>query len=246
MSSNQPERPSQRRFPTTRWSRVVAAVSLGAPQGREDLEALCEAYWYPLYAYARRRGHPPEQAQDFTQDFFAYLLEKGLLARADPHRGRFRSFLLGVYTHYLANRHDYEHALKRGGGRSALPIDATTAEGRYDRDLVLNLTPERIFDRSWALTLLGRVMDELRREYDDAGREAAFETLSINLTEGPQAESYAEIARRLGLTEGAARVAVHRLRRRYAHLLRCEIASTVDDHEEIEDEIRALFAALRA
>ncbi|WP_220369746.1 RNA polymerase sigma factor [Paludisphaera rhizosphaerae] len=225
---------------------MVAATGSGAPQGRENLEALCEAYWYPLYAYARRRGHSPEQAQDLTQDFFAYVLEKDLLARADPHRGRFRSFLLGVYTHYLANRHDYEHALKRGGGRSALSIDATTAEGRYDRDLVLNLTPERIFDRSWALTLLGRVLDELRREYEDSGREAVFETLSVNLTEGPQAESYAAIGRRLGVSEGSARVAVHRLRRRYAHLLRCEIAATVEDSEEIEDEIRALFAALQA
>lgn len=225
---------------------MAAAVGPGDAQGREDLEALCEAYWYPLYAYARRRGHSPHQAQDLTQDFFAYVLEKDLLARADPHRGRFRSFLMGVYTHYLANRHDYEHALKRGGGRAALSIDGTTAEGRYDRDLVLELTPERIFDRSWALTLLGRVMDGLRREYEDAGREAVFETLSLNLTEGPQAESYAVIAERLGVTEGAARVAVHRLRRRYAHLLRSEIAATLDDPGEVEDEIRALFAALRA
>jgi DNA-directed RNA polymerase specialized sigma24 family protein len=246
VSSLPPDRPSLRRFPTTRWSRVVAAVAPETPGGREVLEALCEAYWYPLYAYARRRGHATEHAQDLTQDFFAYVLEKGLLARADPGRGRFRSFLLAVYTHYLANRHDHEHALKRGGGRVAVPIETAGAEGRYDRGLVLDLTPERIFDRSWALTLLGRVLDGLRREYEEAGRGAAFEVLSLNLTEGPQAEPYAAVAARLGTTEGAARVAVHRLRRRYARLLRCEIAATVDDPDEIDGEIRALFAALRA
>jgi len=225
---------------------VVAAVDPEAPRGREVLEALCEAYWYPLYAYARRRGHSPEQAQDLTQDFFAYLLEKGVLARADPVRGRFRSFLLAVYTHYLANRHGQQCTLKRGGGRAALPIDAASAEGCYDRGLVLELDPERIFDRSWALTLLARVLDGLRGQYEDAGRGADFEVLSRNLTEGPQADSYAAVAARLGTTEGAARVAVHRLRRRYAHLLRCEIAATVDDPGDVDDEIRALFAALRA
>jgi RNA polymerase sigma-70 factor (ECF subfamily) len=246
MSSLPPDRPSQKRFPTTRWSRVVAAVDPGSPRVGEDLQALCEAYWYPLYAYARRRGYPPEQAQDQTQDFFTYVLEKGPLARADPDRGRFRSFLLAVYSHYLANRGDRERALKRGGGRVAVPIDTAGAEGRYDRELVLDLTPERIFDRTWALTLLDRVLDELRREYEDAGRGAAFAVLSLNLTEDPRADSYAAVAARLGSTEGAARVAVHRLRRRYAHLLRCEIAATVDDPAEIDDEIRALFAALRA
>jgi DNA-directed RNA polymerase specialized sigma24 family protein len=246
VSSLPPDRPSQRRFPTTHWSRVAAVVDPESPRGREVLEALCGAYWYPLYAYARRRGYAPEQAQDLTQDFFAYVLEKGLLARADPGRGRFRSFLLAVYTHYLANRRDGERALKRGGGRTALPLDIASAEGRYVRDLVLDLTPERIFDRSWALALLGRVLDGLRREYEDSGRGAGFEVLSLNLTEGSQADSYAAVAARLGTTEGAARVAVHRLRRRYARLLRCEIAATVDDPGEIDDEIRALFAALRA
>jgi DNA-directed RNA polymerase specialized sigma24 family protein len=245
MASLPPDEPSQRRFPTTRWSRVAAAVDPDAPGGREILEGLCAAYWYPLYAYARRRGHAPEQAQDLTQDFFAYVLEKGLLARADPGRGRFRSFLLAVYTHFLANRHGHECTLKRGGGRAALPIDTASAESRYDRELVLDLTPERIFDRSWALTLLGRVLDGLRREYEDSGRGAAFEVLSLHLAEGPQAESYTAIADRLGTTEGAARVAVHRLRRRYAHLLRCEIAATVADPGDVDDEIRSLFAALR-
>ena len=168
-----------------------------------------------------------------------------MLARADPGRGRFRSFLLAVYTHYLANQRDRERALKRGGGLVALPIDTDDAEGRYDRGLVLDLTPERIFDRTWALTLLDRVLDGLRREYQDAGRGMAFEVLSRNLTEGPQADSYAAVAARLGTTEGAARVAVHRLRRRYAQLLRREIAATVDEPAEIDDEIRALFAALR-
>lgn len=246
MSWNPSGRPSQRSFPTTHWSRVVVAGDPEAPRARELLAALCDAYWYPLYAYARRRGHAPEQAQDLTQDFFAHVLEKGLLAHADPGRGRFRSFLLAVYAHYLSNRRDYERAGKRGGGRTAFPIDTSDAEGRYDRELVSELSPERIFDRSWALTLLGRVLDQLRREYDDAGRAATFEALYGHLTEDSQGVAHATIAASLGISEGAARVAAHRLRRRYGVLLRLEIAATVDDPDEVDDEIRDLFAALRA
>lgn len=246
MSLIDPGQPSPGRFPTTHWSRVVAAGDPEAPQARETLADLCAAYWYPLYAYVRRRGYPPEQAQDLTQDFFAYVLEKGLLAQADPGRGRFRSFLQAVCAHYLSNRRDYERARKRGGGRVAFPIDAEGAEGRYDRELVQELTAERIFDRTWALTLLGRVLDQLRREYDDAGRASTFEALRGNLADDPQSVSYATIARRLGTSPGAARVAVHRLRRRYGLLLRLEIAATVDDPAEIDDEIRDLFGALQA
>ena len=156
---------------------MILAGDPDAPLARESLAELCNAYWYPLYAYIRRRGYDPEQAQDLTQDFFARLLEKGLLAEADPARGRFRSFLRTVCAHFLANRRDWEHARKRGGGRTVLSIDAADAEGRYARELADGLTPERIFDRSWALTLLGRVLDQLGREYDEAGKAATFEAL---------------------------------------------------------------------
>jgi RNA polymerase sigma factor (sigma-70 family) len=232
------------RFPTTHWSRVVAAGELDTPQAREALAALCNAYWYPLYAYVRRRGHSAEQAQDLTQDFFAYVLERELLAKADRDRGRFRSFLRAVFARHLADQFDRATAQKRGGGRPALSIDARDAEGRYAREPAHDLTPERIFDRSWALTLLDRVFDQLRREYDDAGRAATFEELRTVLTRGPESGSHAMIAGRLGISEGAVRVAVHRLRRRYGVLLRQEIAATVNDPGEIDDEIRSLFAAL--
>jgi RNA polymerase sigma-70 factor (ECF subfamily) len=182
---------------------------------RESLAELCGAYWYPLYAYIRRRGYDPEEARDLTQDFFARALERGLLAEADPSRGRFRSFLRTVCVHFLVNRRDREHARKRGGGRAILPIDPVGAEGRYALELADGLTPERIFDRSWALTLLGRVLDQLGREYDEGGKAATFEALRGLLAGDPDAPSYAAVAARLGTTEGAARVAAHRLRRSF-------------------------------
>ncbi len=231
-------------FPTTRWSRVIVAGDPDAPRSRESLAELCSAYWYPLYAYIRRRGYDPEPARDLTQDFFARLLEKGLLAEADPSRGRFRAFLRTVCTHFLANRRDHEQARKRGGGRTFLPIDATVAEGRYALEQADGLTPERIFERSWAMTLLRRVLDQLDREYDEAGKAATFEALRGLLAGDPEAPSYAAVAARLGTSEGAARVAAHRLRRRYGELLRQEIASTLAEPEEIDDEIKELFAAL--
>jgi RNA polymerase sigma factor (sigma-70 family) len=236
---------SLERFPTTDWSLVVAAGDPGAPRSKESLAELCGAYWYPIYAYIRHRGYPPEPARDLTQDFFARVLEKGLIAAANPDRGRFRSFLRTVCGHYLANRRDRDRAYKRGGGRSTLPIDSADAESRYTLEPAHELTPERIFDRSWALTLLSRVFDQLRREYEDAGRGIVIDELRAVLTEDPRAAPYSKIAARLGISEGAVRVAVHRLRRRYGILLRQEIAATVDDPAEVDDEIRALFAALR-
>jgi RNA polymerase sigma factor (sigma-70 family) len=235
---------SAARFPTTQWSRIVAAGDPGAPQAREALAGLCAAYWYPLYAYVRRRGFPPDRAQDLTQSFFARLLEKGVLRAADPARGRFRSFLRAVCADFLANHRDHENAGKRGGGRPVLSIDALDAEGRYAREPAHGLTPERIFDRTWALMLLGRVLEQLREEYRVAGRSATFEVLTPALIDGPRAVAYATLAARLGTTEGAVRVAVHRLRRRYGERLREEIAATVDDPAEVDDELRALFAAL--
>jgi DNA-directed RNA polymerase specialized sigma24 family protein len=244
MPQNPSDGPSPAHFPTTRWSLVLQAGDPQAPLSRESLAELCGAYWYPLYAYIRRRGHGPEQARDLTQDFFARALEKGLLSEADPSRGRFRSFLRTVCAHFLANRRDWDQAQKRGGGRTFLPIDSADAEGRYALELADDLTAERIFDRSWALTLLGRVLDQLGREYDDAGKAATFEALRGMLSGDSDVHSYTAVAARLGTSEGAARVAAHRLRRRYGDLLRQEIAATLAEPTEVDDEIRDLFAAL--
>jgi RNA polymerase sigma-70 factor (ECF subfamily) len=181
---------------------------------------------------------------DLTQDLFVRLLEKGVLAAADPARGRFRAFLWAVCADFLANRRDRENALKRGGGRVIVPMGRDEAEGRYASEPAHELTPERIFDRTWALTLLGRVLEQLGEEYSAGGQSVTFEALSPVLTDGPRAVSYATLAARLGTTEGAVRVSVHRLRRRYGDRLRAEIAATVDDPAEVDDEIRALFDAL--
>ena len=247
MTTPQPPagRPSSGQFPSTHWSRVVAAGDPARPRPARRSPRSATPTGIPIYAYIRRRGHTPEQAQDSTQDFFAYLLEQDLIARADPGRGRFRSFLRGVCDNHLANRRDRSNARKRGGGRPTLSIDASDAEGRYSREPAHELTPDRIFDRSWALTLLGLVLDKLRREYEEAGGASTFEELRGVLTGGRTAEPYATIAARLDTTEGAVRVAVHRLRRRYGVLLRAEIAATVNDPGEVDDEIRSLFAALQ-
>jgi RNA polymerase sigma-70 factor (ECF subfamily) len=234
------------RFPTTHWSRVVTAGNREATEASEALSGLCQAYWYPIYAYVRHRGYTAEQARDLTQDFFAYILERDLIALADPTRGRFRAFLRTVCARQLAAHRDHQNAAIRGGGRSPLPIDPIDAERRYANEPSHELTPERIFDRTWTLTLLQRVVERLRREYDDADRSERFEELLTVLTRDPASNSYADIAQRLRTTEGNVRVAVHRLRRRYGLLLREEIAATVGDTDQVDDEIRALFAALEA
>jgi len=225
---------------------VVLAGDPKEPLARASLAELCDAYWYPVYTFIRRRGHNAEQARDLTQDFFARALEEGLFAEADPTRGRFRSFLRTVCAHFLTNRRDRDNALKRGGGQMFLPIDAGDAEERYAVELADGLTPERIFDRSWALTVLGRVLAQLKQEYDDAGKSESFEALHSLLADSPELSSYAAVAARLGTTEGASRVAAHRLRARYGELLRREIASTLADPADVEDEIRDLFTALDA
>ena len=245
MPPSLPARSSAGCFPSTHWSRVLAAGNPDAPEAFEALANLCQSYWYPIYAYVRRKGHPPEQAQDLTQDFFAYVLERDLLAKADPERGRFRGFLRIVCARHLSGERERASARKRGGGKTAWSIDVSDAEGRYSREPSHELTPERIFDRTWALTLLSRVFEQLRSEYDAAGRAAIFDELRLVLTGASQPDSYATIALRLGTSEGAVRVAVHRLRRRYGILLRQEIAATVDDPNQIDDEIRSLFTALQ-
>lgn len=238
------EKPSPGHFPTTRWSRVVAAKGSSGAEGPEALAALCDAYWYPVYAFIRYQGYAPDVAQDLTQDFFAYILERDLFAKADPTLGRFRTFLRTVCIRQLANYRARQNTVKRGGGRFTLSIDARDAEGRYASEPAHGMTAERIYDRSWALTLLGRVLNKLRREYAAAGCRATFDELQAVLTSPPNGDSYATIAGRLGSSEGAVRVAVHRLRRRYGKLLRQEIAATVGDLAEVDDEIHSLFAVL--
>jgi RNA polymerase sigma-70 factor (ECF subfamily) len=236
--------PTAARFPTTCWSRVVAARERATPEAREALADLCAAYWYPIYAFIRRGGHGPDQALDLTQDYFAQLLERATVAAADPGKGRFRSFLLADCTHFLNNRYHHDHAAKRGGGVAQLSIDGRDAEGRYLREPSHDRTPERLFERTWALALLDGVLAQLRSEYEASARGAAFDALKVVLTDSPRAVPYAELAQRIGTTAGAVQVSVHRLRRRYRDLVREAIAATVDDAAEVDEEIRDLFAAL--
>jgi RNA polymerase sigma-70 factor (ECF subfamily) len=230
-------------FATTRWSLVVAAQDRSQPEAGQALAELCRLYWYPLYGYIRSRGHGHDAAQDLTQEFFARLLEKDGLAAVDQNKGRFRSFLLAACQHFLANQHDHDHAQKRGGGRQSVSIDFRDADGRYAHEPAHGETPERLFERRWALALLERVLARLRGEYDGAGRGRLFDCLKARLT-GDRAVPHADVAAELGVTEGAVKVAVHRLRQRYRELLRDEIGQTLDDAGQVEEEIRALFAAL--
>jgi RNA polymerase sigma-70 factor (ECF subfamily) len=242
VSTDRPAGPAA--FVTTHWSVVLTAGRSDTPRARDALARLCQAYWHPLYAYVRRLGNSPPDAQDLTQEFFARLLAKNYLADADESRGRFRSFLLTALKHFLANEWDKARAQKRGGGQPPIPIDLGTAETACHFEPADDTTAEKIFERRWALTLLEQVMRRLREEYVYTGREKLFEQLKPTLTEASRTVRYAEIAGRLGMSEGAVKVAVHRLRQRYRELLRAEIADTVASPGEVDDELRNLFAAL--
>ncbi len=231
-------------FVTTHWSVVVTAGRKDTTRARDALARLCQTYWGPLYAYARRVGNAPHDAQDLTQEFFARLLGKNFLADADESRGRFRSFLLGAFKHFLANEWDKASAQKRGGGQIPIPIDPAVSETTYDYEPADNITADKIYERRWALTLLAQVLKRLREEYVRDGREKLFEELKPTLTEASRTVRYAEMAARLGTSEGAVKVAVHRLRQRYREVLRAEIAETVAGPGEVEDELKNLFAAL--
>lgn len=232
------------RFATTKWTVIHAAGRSATPESDQALAELCAAYWDPLYAFVRRKGHQPAEAQDLTQAFFAELLEKNRLQLADPSRGRFRSFLLSALTHFLANQARDARALKRGGGRMPLSLDFERGEERYSREPVHELTPERVFERRWAATLLDHTVQQLRAEYESAGKLDLFAALSPHLG-GDAGEAYAAIAERMGMTEGAVKVAVHRLRKRCKELLRAQIAQTVASEEHIDDELRELFSIVR-
>ncbi|MBP8261472.1 MAG: sigma-70 family RNA polymerase sigma factor [Verrucomicrobia bacterium] len=238
------EAPPRAAFVTTHWSVVLRAGSKETAQSRNALEQLCRVYWYPLYAHVRRRGHSPEDAQDLTQEFFARLLERQWLARADPASGRFRTFLLVALERFLANAWDKAHAQKRGGGAPALPLRWETAETRYGCEPADPRTPEQAFERRWAITLLDEVLGRLEAEQQTEGKAALFARLKPCLAGESASLPYAQIGDAAGLSEGAVKVAVHRLRQRYRELLRAEIAQTVASTEDVDAEMRHLFHVL--
>jgi RNA polymerase sigma-70 factor (ECF subfamily) len=246
MSDSPAESPSKAPFPTTCWSRVVRAGDPAEPGARAALEELCAAYWYPIYALVRHKGHDPDRAADLTQAYFARLLEKSTVAAADPARGRFRAFLLADCRFFLADARDRAGARKRGGGARTFSLDASDAEARYRLEPSHAETPERLFDRAWAMALLDRATAALSSHYAATGRAALFEQLRPALASDPDAPSQAEVGRRLGMTPGAVQVALHRMRARFGWTLRELVAATLDDPSPaaIDEEIRGLFAAL--
>ncbi len=230
-------------FATTHWS-VVLAAGEGEDDGQQKaLTTLCELYWYPLYAFVRRKGYDYHEAHELTQSFFERMLEKKYLKVANPERGRFRSFLLASLKHFLANEWDRRQALKRGGGRTIISLDIETAEGRYVLEPSHNMTPEMIFERRWALTLLETVLKHLEEDLEAAGKRKLFDCCSGMLVGGAHM-SYREVAASLDMTEGAVKVAVHRLRRRFRELLHTEIADTVRNPDDVEEELRHLISVL--
>jgi RNA polymerase sigma factor (sigma-70 family) len=234
--------PGSSRFPTTRWSLVAAIGDPHRKEARSALISLCENYWYPLYAYLRRRGYPADQAQDLTQEFFVRILEGRYLDRADPEKGRFRSFILTSLKFFVSDEEDRRNARKRGGGM-VVPLEFSSGEERYQREPAHNETPERIFERRWALSMLDRVVEKLRDEFVQHGRPDHFERLKVFLL-GQSDAPYAELAGELNTSDGAIKVAIHRLRKRYRDLFRQEIADTVADPSEVESELRYLASVL--
>jgi len=230
-------------FATTHWSVVLAAGSENTPEALAALERLCRAYWYPLYAYVRREGYGPEDAQDLTQGFFAQLLARHSLANVAPEKGRFRSFLLAAMRHFLSAERARAHALKRGGRAETVSLDAQEAEARYRLEPVDRLDAERIYERRWAMTLVEQALARLRDESAAAGKAELFERLR-RFVVGESEATWGEAGAELGLSEGAMKAAVHRLRERYRVLLRDEVAHTVAEPAEIETEVRYLITVL--
>ena len=230
-------------FVTTHWSVVLSAKAQDSFRSVEALEILCRIYWHPLYAYVRRRGYFPADAEDLTQEFFAWLLKRSWLGRADQQRGRFRSFLLTSLGNFLANEWDKARAQKRGAGR-ILSLQGDEAEAGYVHEPADNFTPEQSFEWRWALALLDQVMNRLSLEFIRDGKTVLFEALKPCLLGERTAQPYMTLATNLGMTEGSVKVSVHRLRQRYRQLLRDEIANTVAKPEEVEEELRYLFAVL--
>ncbi len=247
MTSNSSERENIPRgdyFVTTRWTVVIAAGRKSSPQSDRALGELCQIYWYPLYAYVRRQGHSREDAEDLVQAFFARFLEKNYLEKLSSERGKFRAFLLASLKHFLANEWDKSQRQKRGGGAQHLSLDWQSADERYHLDPPDPSSPDRTYDREWALALLDLVINRLRDECAADGKARLFEQAKGYLMVGQSAIPYPDAARALEMDEGAVRVAVHRLRKRYRELLRGEIAQTLTDPTQVEHELRSLQAAV--
>jgi len=245
MNTDARQSPAPAVFATTHWSVVVQAGEVESPQTSEALAQLCNTYWYPLYVYVRRKGYAAHDAQDLTQEFFARLLARNYLGGVDRRKGKFRSFLLGALEHFLAKEWRRAHAQKRGGGHATFSLDEVDAESRYLLEPAHDLTPEKIYDRRWATTILRQAMSELQRDYETRHQSELFANVESLLSPDGASGSYAEIATSLGMNEGALKVAVHRLRKRYGELIRAQIAQTVATPQEIEEELRYLFSVLR-
>ena len=233
------------RVATTQWSEVLAARDGSETEAREALETLCQTYWQPLYAYIRHQGYGPEESRDLTQAYFAELLEKDFLADVDPSKGRFRSYLLATLRHFLSHERDRDRALKRGGGTRTLSLDVETGEERYSIQATEAMTPVDVFEHRWAMTVLDRAMQNLGAESTEAGNGQQFESLKQYLTSADPQVPYGEAAQDLGMSEGAIRTAVHRLRKRYGQALRAEIAQTVANPADTDEEVRHLLAVVR-
>ncbi len=232
-------------FNTTHWSVVIQAGANDSPQAAEALASLCQAYWYPLYAYVRRQGHSMEDAQDLTQEFFARLLELNQLRSADRKRGRFRTFLLTSLKNFLINEWKRANREKRGGGQKILSLDEKMAESRFTAEPVVDQPPDALYDHGWAAVLLDRALVALRSEFAQSGKRDLFDRLKVFVWGEKNALSYAAMAEQLGMTEGAVKVAVYRLRQRYGELLRSEVAQTVTTPVEVEEELRYLVSVIR-
>jgi RNA polymerase sigma-70 factor (ECF subfamily) len=231
-------------FATTHWSVVLKAGQSDTPRGRDALAKLCQTYWFPLYAHVRRRGHSPEDAKDLTQGFFVRLIEHQTLANADPNQGRFRSFMRGAMNHFLADERAKEQTLKRGGGHVPFSLDLAAAEERFDLEPADDASPDKIFDKQWAEALLGAVLSQLAEEFRRDGKAELFEALKLTLNGPRESQPYSALAVSLRMNEGAVKMAVHRLRKRYRALLQAEIENTVASPEQAKEEMRHLFAVL--
>lgn len=239
-----PATPGHAAFPTTHWSAVLAAAGSSGAAAASALQELCRNYWQPVYAFIRRSGVNPEDARDLTQGFFADLLSGDALKRANPARGRFRSYLLGVLKHFLADEYDRSKALKRGGGIEFVPIDVTLAESRYSLGAASPSAPDAAYDRAWALAVLERALGRLREEFTLSGRVVLFDGLKDFLMGDRSDLTFAQAAERLRITQGAAKMTVTRMRQRFRALVRQELAQTVVTSAELEEELRAFAQAL--
>jgi len=241
----QPNPAAGERFQPTHWSLVLAANQADSPEAQEALEQLCRSYWHPVYVFIRRRGHDVEPAKDLTQEFFARLLAKQYLRIADRERGRFRTFLMACVEHFLSNEHKKETAIKRGGGFTFLPLEETTVEEQYQSESTEELSPDKLLDRRWGLTVLDLTLKAVRQEYVESGKEGLFDALQVHLSGAKDAPcSFAELGESLGMTDVAARKAASRMRERFGELLRRTVAKTVASPQELAAEMSHLRAVL--